>query len=152
MKKLISVFLAALMLMSCFGVASIAADGECNCPVGVHVAGEPCTCCVYCPNPDTEKWNTCYRENGVFCCADCDGIYPCNCNCPCCARGDQNIEDDDSLLDEIITDQDRENFVDAFQAFLKKISDFFDRVFDAIFEFLRLDEVLGRGDDPTANS
>lgn len=152
MKKIISVFLAALMLMSCLGVAGVAADGECTCGVGVHVDNQPCDCCVYCPNVDVSKMNTCYREGGAFCCADCDGMYGCGCNCGCkyCATGDQDINDDNSNLGDIITEEDKEQFVDGFQAILKKISDFFDMVFDAIFEFLRIGEVIGNGDTPEA--
>lgn len=152
MKKVISVFLAALMLMACVSVSGMAADGVCNCPEGVHVSEGVCDCCVYCPNPDKSAWNACYRDNGAFCCADCDGIYPCGCDCGCkaCAAGDQYVEDGDNNMDDYITDQDKENFVDGFQAVLKKISDFFDKIFDAIFEFLRIDEVIGKGDNPEA--
>lgn len=149
MKKIISVFLAALMLMSCLGVAGSAADGVCDCGEGVHVDGQLCTCCVYCPNPDKTKWNTCYRENGAFCCSECDGIYPCGCTCECCTDN-QDINSDNSKLDEIITEEDKEQFVDGFQAILKRISDFFDMLFDTIFEFLRIDEVLGKGENPEA--
>lgn len=151
MKKLISVFLAALMLMSCLGVVGFAADEvKCTCGVGVHVDGEPCDCCVYCPNPDISKWNTCYRENGAFCCYDCNGMYNCTCDCSCCARGNQDINNDDSKVDDVVTEEDKKQFVDGFQAVLKKISDFFDMLFDAIFEFLRIDEVLGNGQNPEA--
>ena len=81
------------------------------------------------------------------CCYDCSGMRDCGCGCSCCkVIGDEDVNQDDSMLDDVITEQDKENFVDGFQAILKQISDFFDMVFDAIFEFLRLDEVLGRGD------
>ena len=152
MKKIISVFLAALMLMACVSVTGMAANGTCACAPGVHVEDQPCDCCVFCPNPDKSKWNTCYRDSGEFCCRDCDGIYPCGCECGCeaCAAEGQDIDGDKGRLDEVITEQDKENFVNGFQAVLKKISDFFDMVFDAIFEFLRIDEVLGKGDNPEA--
>lgn len=150
MKKVISVFLAALMLMACVSVSGLAADGVCTCDDGVHVEiPGACTCCVYCEYADVGAWNTCYRDNGAFCCEDCDGIRPCGCDCKCCTVN-ENIEDDDSTLDDYITETDKEEFVSGFQAVLKKISDFFDMVFDAIFEFLRIDEVLGKGDNPTA--
>ncbi len=149
MKKVISVFLAALMLMACMSVAGVAADYECTCAEGVHVSEGLCDCCVYCPNPDKGAWNTCYRDNGAFCCEDCDGIRPCGCECVCCTVN-EDIDGDKGNLDDYITEQDKEQFVDGFQAILKKISDFFDMVFDAIFEFLRIDEVLGKGDNPEA--
>lgn len=147
MKKIISVLLAALMLMSCFGMVSFAGDAVCNCGPGVHVEDAACHCCVYCPNIDSSYVMNCYIKYGAVCCDDCDGIYPCNCGVTCgceyCLDKDQDVSAGDSTLGEFITEQDKENFVDGFQAILKKISDFFDMVFDAIFEFLRIDEVLG---------
>ena len=149
MKKVISVLLAALMLMSCFGVASFAAEGECKCGPGVHTPGIACTCCLNCPNIDTEKLNSCYNiETGEKCCGACTAFYGCRCGCPCCDLGDEYIEDSNGTLDKVVTEQDKENFVDGFQAILKKISDFFETIFDAIFEFLKIDQVLGKGDTP----
>lgn len=154
MKKIISVLLAALMLVSCFSVVSFAEGETCTCEPGVHIAGGPCHCCVYCPDVDPTYVMECYTKNGGFCCDSCDGMYPCNCGAACgckfCVPGDQNIEDGDNTLDKVVTDQDKQNFVDGFQAILKTISDFFDELFDTIFEFLRLDDVLGRGDNPEA--
>ena len=43
-----------------------------------------------------------------------------------------------------VNEEAQEEFVTGFQAVLKRISDVFDKIFNAIFEFLRLDEVLGR--------
>lgn len=158
MKKFISVFLAALMLMSCFAVSSFAAVDTFSkmCICTDHIKGQPCTCCVLCPNPDIDKWNTCYREtcetdengnlvNGTFCCKDCRGVVhngSCGCACECC-KGNENVEDGNHTFDNVITDQDKDNFVASFQEVIKKLSDFFNMVFDAIFEFLRIEEVLG---------
>ena len=157
MKKIISVLLAALMLMSCFAMGSFAQSELCNCDRGVHTDDGSCTCCVYCDNLDVSLIMNCCFENGVVengklvtpvpCCNFCDGIYPCDCGTSCgckyCINQDKDISAGGSKLDELITEQDKQNFVDGFQAILKKVSDFFDMVFDAIFEFLRIDEVLG---------
>ena len=147
MKKVISVLLAALMLMSCFGMVSFARGENCECPDGVHVEGQICNCCINCDNLSSSVVMNCYYKYGAVCCEDCDGIYPClcgkTCGCEYCVGGSQDITAGDSTLGEFWTEQDQENFVDGFQALLKKISDFFDMVFDAIFEFLRIDEVLG---------
>ena len=48
------------------------------------------------------------------------------------------------IWEEIWDEEAQQGFIDGFQAILKRISDAFDKFFDAIFEFLRLDEVLGR--------
>lgn len=152
MKKFISVLLAALMLMSCFGMLSFARGERCTCPAGVHNEAGPCTCCVYCDKLDVTDRMQCYDPVAdSFCCAACDGVYPCTCGCGCkfCVSGDQDISDGDSNMDDLISDQDKNNFVDGFQAVLKKISDFFDELFDTIFEFLRLDDIIGRGDEVT---
>lgn len=152
MKKFISVFLATLMILSCFGVSSFAAvekSGQCNCED--HNPAASCHCCLFCENLDAGFVTSCAQasigsEVKIVCCYECTGIYPCSCGCECCKTGNEDINDDDSIMDDLITEQDKENFVDGFQAILKQISDFFDDLFDAIFEFLRLDEVLGRGD------
>ncbi len=143
MKKIISVLLAALMLMSCFAVVSFAETAEHKCEKGTHVSVGYCTCCLLCPNVDDSYVLGCAdRTTGATCCADCSGIYPCNCRCTCCSKGDQTGTENDGK--DILTPEQQENFVDGFQAFLKKISDFFDDLFDKIFEFLKVDEVLGK--------
>ena len=150
MKKVISVFLAALMLMSCLAVVGFAAEKTCTCGVGVHVDGEPCACCVYCPNPNKSKWNACYSPaKDSYCCADCTGMYGCTCKCGCehCKTGNQDIAGDNNTLDKVVDDQTKGELVSGFQGLLKKVSDFFDKIFDAIFEFLRIDEVLGNGSE-----
>lgn len=154
MKKVISIMLAALMLMSCFSVASFARGvKECKCPEGVHVENQPCKCCVYCDNfDDTYLLECCNPETGEFCCADCNGVYDakngcgCRCGCEYCELKDQTGNENDSKLDDIWDEQDKNNFVDGFQAIIKKLSDFFDDLFNKIFEFLKIDGVIGKGD------
>ena len=126
---------------------------ECTCENADHFNGELCHCCVKCPNLDASYLTKCATENnedgetgfdGSVCCEECTGIWPCSCSCACCGEKDQDLDDNNNNLGDFITDQDRENFVNGFQAILKRISDAFDKFFDAIFAFLRLDEVLGR--------
>lgn len=127
--------------------------GTCTCENADHFNGEKCHCCVFCPNLDDSYLTKCAIENnengetgfdGTVCCEECTGIWPCNCKCSCCGEKDQDLDDNNNNIDDIWDEQDQENFVNGFQAILKKISDAFDRFFDAIFAFLRLDEVLGR--------
>lgn len=126
---------------------------ECTCENADHFEGKSCHCCVKCPNLDASYLTKCATENnadgetgfdGTVCCEDCTGIWPCNCLCACCGEKDQDLEDNKNNIDDIWGPEEQENFVNGFQAILKKISDAFDKFFDAIFEFLRLDEVLGR--------
>ncbi len=159
MKKIIAIFLAALMLFSVMGVVASAADipvsevevnGQC---LHEHKTEAPCHCCVYCPNIDIGYLTACAKNtskdgkfDGSLCCYECTGIFPCSCKCPCCAEetgGEgEDITDGDNNLDDVWNDQQKDNFVSGFQAILKRISDWFDMVFDAIFAFLRLGEVV----------
>ena len=174
MKKSISVLLAIVMLFGCFAMTAsaevthgewIAVDydvdgapiyqyklyGGCTCDD--HVSGAPCHCCVFCPNLDNSYLTTCAKENnknnevgfdGTVCCESCTGLWGCNCKCACCGEKDQNLDDNKNNIDDIWGEEEQEEFVNGFQAILKRISDAFDKFFDAIFAFLRLDEVLGR--------
>ena len=145
MKKVISVLLAALMLMSCFAVASFAAP-VCNCDIGDHKTTGYCTCCPFCENVDESFILDCVNlETGAKCCSDCSGMATgdCGCDCSTCTTGSAGDFDPDEILDP----QQKQNFVDAFQGLIKKISDFFDNLFDKIFEFLRIDDVIGKGDE-----
>ncbi len=154
MKKIISVLLAALMLVSCFAVSSFAAvekTGECTCEDHNDVA---CHCCLYCPKLSTSYVTSCAKDSlgsdvKYVCCHDCTGIVGCPCGCPCCDVDNEDIDSDDSTLDELVPDETKESFVDGFQSILKVISDFFDDLWEAIRTFLRLDDVIGKGDDPT---
>ena len=161
MKKIISIMLAVLMIFASMPISVGATDyiypesgteytTECTCEDHFDSDDEYCNCCLNCTNlkagykTSCVKWNdekSCYE----VCCFECSGIWPCSCGCECCKEHDENFEDkNDSTLDEYWGEEEQKNFVDGFQAILKQISDVFDRIFDAIFEFLRLDEVLGR--------
>lgn len=127
--------------------------GECTCENADHFNAEKCHCCVFCPNLDDSYLTKCATENnengetgfdGTVCCEECTGIWPCNCPCACCGEKDQDLEDNKNNIGDIWDEQDQQDFISAFQAILKKISDAFDKFFDAIFAFLRIDEVLGR--------
>lgn len=114
-----------------------------------------CKCCVLCPNFPASELSECAKStapigignsqfDGYLCCTDCEGVWGCNCGCPCCGLVDKDIADEEGKFDKLVTDEQKENFVNGFQSILKTISDAFDKFFDAIFAFLRLDEVLGR--------
>ncbi len=161
MKKVISIMLAVLMLFSVTVVVASATDyidpetgvernGVCTCDDHFDDDSEYCNCCLLCSNlnpgykTSCVKWN---EEQGYYevCCRECTGVWPCDCGCDCCKEHDQNYEDNnDSTLDDYWGEEEQKDFVSGFQAILKQISDVFDKIFDAIFEFLRLDEVLGR--------
>lgn len=152
MKKVISIVIATLMIMSCFAVASLAA-GVCTCGEGVHTDGEPCRCCRYCPNVDTSAILNCYdKETDTRCCEDCSGMFDakkgCGCDCGCvhCKTKNQTGNELDSYLDKIFGDLEKKNFVDSFQEVIKMLSDIFDELFNKIFEFLKIDGVIGKGE------
>ena len=164
MKKIISVLLAVLMMFTTMAFVASATEyiepetgteikGVCECTT--HTGNKDCKCCVYCLSTDNNYRVNCAKPHtdadGVVyyevCCSKCTGIHPCDCgnSCGCgyCKSYDEDVNDKNGSND-YITEQDKEAFVDGFQGILKKISDFFDMIFDAVFEFLRLDEVLGR--------
>ncbi len=154
MKKVISLVLAVLMVMSvmAFAVSAIEIEeapitGVCTCKD--HDAKNACHCCVLCPNLDKSYLTACAKNtsadggfDGRVCCNKCTGIWPCNCGCECCLEHDQDI--DDVTGGPILSDDTQKDIVSAFQNILKQISDWFDNLFDAIFEFLRFDEIMGK--------
>ncbi len=161
MRKIISVILAVLMLFSAMAVSVSAADTVCRCDD--HIADSTCHCCIYCPeNPSFGYVTPCHKEykdgkyaikEGVFCCKLCAGFIDnngeCGCNCNCCSLNIDGTYGDMSdpiggFWGDVWDEEAQQEFVTGFQAILKRISDVFDKIFDAIFEFLRLDEVLGR--------
>ena len=159
MRKIISVLLAILMIFSVMTVAASAENAtRCSCDNHDESLGKTCYCCVNCPFLDHGDRFKCVEKVGdkyETCCERCDGFYgsyysQCTCgdspDCGCkhCLSSNKDADDDSSYLDKVVSDQDKENFVDGFQAVLKKISDVFDRFFDAIFSFLKLDQILGR--------
>lgn len=162
MKKIISVLLAVLMIFSSMAMLASATEitddestavdrfGVCTC--ADHKDDIECCCCIHCETTNDNFRTSCaipqYDANGnkyyKVCCKDCVGVYPCDCGCVCCSDRNEDIGNkNDSNVGDYITDADKENFVDGFQAILKRISDFFDMLFNTIFEFLRIDEVLG---------
>lgn len=159
MKKVISVLLTMLMLFSVMGTVALAVDnevpgptGECGC-ADHTIAAEGCHCCVLCPNIDISYLTACAKNSsaggsydGSLCCYKCTGIWPCDCGCDCCGEsaGSDNNNPIIGDIDDIWTEEAQDDFVDGFQKILKRISDAFDNFFNKIFEFLRLDEVLGR--------
>ncbi len=156
MKKIISVFLAITMLFS-FAAVAFAADEtatyECtctNCRKDVD-----CTCCIYCEY--TGKRMSCVtfdEDNGgvaVFCCERCTGFLGCTCGdeedpealCVCthCRAEAQDGKDPAGSQNQIFDSDTQKSIIDMFQNILGKISAVFDMIFDAIFEFLRIDEL-----------
>ena len=149
MRKIISVLLVTLMLFSVVAVSVSAADG-CGCTS--HIEDRDCRCCINCPTLPKEIVKSCAKDangniTGNRCCASCAGYLQknagCGCSCSCCGK-DAGANDGSFDLSGVVTEKDKQNFVDTFQAILGKISAAFDRFFDAIFEFLRLDDILGR--------
>lgn len=144
MKKALSILMAILVLSMSFVVSVSAADPVCTCED--HKAGtdKSCYCCIYCDNLDRDQLTSCGKDadgTEVLCCNECSGIYPCTCGCPCCTLTDAEIED--SKNDPILNEEQQQEVIDTFQRVLRQISDFFDKLFDAIFEFLRFDEIMG---------
>lgn len=159
MRKIISVLLAILMIFSVMAVAASAENAtRCDCGKHDETLGATCYCCVNCPFlPASDRFSCAEKVGDKYetCCERCDGFHGAiygkctcgdspDCGCKYCLSSNKDADDDSSYLDKVVSDQDKENFVDGFQAVLKKISDVFDRFFNAIFEFLRLDEILGR--------
>lgn len=159
MRKIISVILAVLMLFSAMAVSASAAACTCD----DHESDNLCHCCPDCPSGNMMGFVTpCHKEknaegkwviSSIYCCTDCDGFIgndgTCGCGCPCCTlNADGTIGEVNMPFggnwDDLWDEEAQQEFVSGFQAILSRISDVFDKIFDAIFEFLRLDEILGR--------
>ena len=145
MKKIISVLLVALMLFSTVAVSASAIF--CNCGKHVESKGKNCHCCVYCPNLEENLIFDCAkREDGSIeaCCKDCvgfsTGVKKCKCICDCKYCADLKVfydpDEDKAPLDGIVSEQEKDDFVSAFQAMLNRISNAFDAFFDVIFSML----------------
>lgn len=160
MKKFLSVLIAVLMLATLFVPATFAADeaipaNKCECTEGHFPAesGQKCKCCIWCDNLDLSYRTACVEvipfvgEDGKnyydlqTCCAECEGIYPCACNCTCCPVNSDGTEDDRK---PIFNEDQQEQIITTFQRILKTVREWFDTLFDSIFEFLRFDEIMGR--------
>lgn len=156
MRKIISVVLAALMLFSVMAVC-VSAVGTCNCGPA-HVGGNNCLCCVYCDGLPQGRIVSCAKMNAddeyEFCCKNCQGFIgrdgKCGCteDCKCCVlkedgtTGGSTSDAIGGAIEDVWGEEQQKSFVESFQAILKKISDAFDKFFDAIFEFLKIDNVI----------
>lgn len=158
MKKIISVLLAVVMLftMGTMAFAAVIEDPDttetCRCDNHVGTPANSCHCCVLCPNIDKSWLTSCAKDksvdgsyDGSLCCAYCTGIFPCNCGCACCDRNNADNGNGSIFgpIDPDVKEEAQEDFISGFQKILKRISDVFDKFFDSIFEFLRLDDLLG---------
>ncbi len=147
MKKTLAVVLAVVMLFATFAFGFAAfADDTSTCPsCGKPHSAAPgsCSCCLNCPNLDLSKVCACAKnENGLkgsFCCANCTGFFDCTCgktcHCPFCS-GDGVAPE--SELKPIVPEQTQIHIKDLFQNIIKKISEVFDRIFEAAFAVLNI--------------
>ncbi|MBQ7296126.1 MAG: hypothetical protein IJW86_10685 [Clostridia bacterium] len=158
MKKVISILLAVAMVFA-MGTMAFAVVVEepvvtdkCTCDDHKAAPLGSCHCCVLCPNIDKSYLTSCAKDgnadgtyDGSLCCAYCTGIFPCGCGCDCCDPNNENTGSGSIFgpVDEDAVEDAQDDFISGFQKILKRISDVFDNFFNSIFEFLRLDEVLG---------
>ncbi len=155
MKKTLSLFLAVLMLaitlimpVGAALIPDIRKPGVCMCED--HIKTSPCHCCLYCENLDNTYVLDCCKKDVLggeevwtFCCTVCTGLWDCECvDCSCCA------EKKDEYLDEgsnaIIPPSTQNSIVTGFQNAMQKIKAVFDKFFDSIFEFLRIEDFFGK--------
>lgn len=151
MKKTIAIILAVLMLAASmtlvFGVfAEDSATEICESCGKAHSKNEDgyCHCCVDCAYLDVTYLLGCAKdENGHFkgsyCCDKCSGIWPCNCNCGCefCGTVD---EETTTAMQPIIPEPARKNILDIFRNVMSKITEVFDRLFDAIYAIFQIED------------
>lgn len=138
MKKILSILMSILIIVLSFTVMASAAGHPCKDHIVDPEIG--CHCCIDCPNLDEDYVTSCIKD-GKRCCVDCRGVIPCDCGCPCCATDADNGET--SGNGQILTPDQQEQVIDGFQGVLARIREFFDKLFDMIFEFLRFDEIMG---------
>lgn len=157
MKKVISILLVLLVAFSAMsmvaGAEVVSPTPKCTCDDHKKQPANSCHCCVLCPNIDKTYLTACATNDssdgtydGSLCCAECTGIWPCNCGCECCKKSGSNSSNKPIIGDgDKIWDGDaQEEFVNGFQKILKRVSDVFDKIFTAIFEFLKIDGVIGK--------
>ncbi|MBQ3136295.1 MAG: hypothetical protein IJB74_02315 [Clostridia bacterium] len=146
MKKTLSILMSILILALSF--TFLAGAAGCDCKTHTNSA-EGCHCCFDCNNLDVHYITSCIKDAAVDgeydynkrCCNECTGLIPCNCGCDCCApdaNGGNNTGNG-----PILTPDQQEEVIDGFQNVLSRIREFFDKLFNAIFEFLRFDEIMG---------
>lgn len=155
MKKALSLFLAVLMLSITLIVPASAGiftpdirePGVCVCED--HNRKGPCHCCINCENLDTTYVLDCCKKeelNGevvwTFCCPVCNGLWDCECvDCECCAEKKDEVLNEGSTA--IIPPSVQNSFISGFQNAMNKVKKVFDDFFNAIFEFLRIDDFFG---------
>lgn len=162
MKKVLSVFLALIMVFSCIGIISVsAADATKKCTCLDCKKEDGCHCCIYCEYLDANYVLKCVNvdEDGnyVFCCDECTGIFPCKCGSKfheyideetqekvthplCCMNNYEEIDMGEGT--PIFTPDQQDQIVTGFRNVLKTISDIFNRLFDAVYEWLRIGELF----------
>ena len=152
MKKTLSILLTVLMIALSFTFLVSAEDAPvCNCYDHQASPAYSCKCCFYCDNLNVNAVTPCMKDgNGVkkdadgfvveTCCGFCDGWREgCHCDCECCPKGTTSNDQNNELLD----DNQKEQVVNGFQKVLARFREFFDNLFNTIFEFLRFDEIMG---------
>lgn len=153
MKKALSIILSLIMIAAVFALPASAEDAvvipaaECNCED--HVASGACHCCIYCENLDLKYRTSCVKEleDGTYsvCCAACDGIFPCECFCPCCDKSAEG-NPEASGNTPVLTPEQQEEVITSFQGIMQKIVEIFNEFFNYLFEFLKLSDIMGSGD------
>ncbi|MCM1545157.1 MAG: hypothetical protein NC110_07660 [Ruminococcus sp.] len=157
MKKALSVLLAVIMIVSCFALTfgvfaeettAQSACGVCACGEDCKPVDGKCHCCINCAFLDKRYLTHCVTvdEDGNIvteakrCCDKCTGIWPCNCGHDCC-NPDEEIRDDVNN-EPIFSDSQQNTITRILKNLIKRFSDAFDNIFNAIFEFLRIGEVF----------
>lgn len=193
MKKLLSVFLAAVMIFTFASVAFAGSwyDEQANAGIteyctncGNACTGTfGCTCCEECPgyiDADGNAANVAgylacrydfYLDVDIYdgdghrihtgdqkmhyywkakCCDDCTGKVGCKCNCK---NGDEancpyciDEDADDNLSDKVEggIHAAQNGFINGIQTALTSVRDVMYELFDALFKFLRLEDLLGK--------
>lgn len=158
MKKILSVLLAVLMLAATFTCACVvfADDGdEYTCTCENCLKNADCKCCIYCNY--SQKILSCVQKHGgangeaIYCCEGCSGFLGCRCgedpelcNCDACKAANQTGEDPYSGQTQLIDSDTQKTIIKIFRSVLDKVAEVFDKLFDAVNEFLRLDDFFGR--------
>lgn len=169
MKKTLSVLLALIMLMSCcitaFAYTPDSTYKECTCENCKYkdcndascAHAHDCNCCLYCDHLDENliikqcvKYEKVDGKRHILekCCANCTGLVGCDCGssslCGCAVCNGSDIKVDDGKGEPILTPEQQEQVETGFQNVIKILAEAFNKFFDAVFKFLRIDEILGK--------
>ncbi len=147
MKKALSILMSVLIIALSF---TFVASAACDCKEHKDAPVNSCSCCIECDNIDTHALASCVKtvkvgdkyvidESVPACCIYCTGFTTCTCACDCCV-GDK---DGNAAPDQIFDENQQETIIETFQKVLGRVREFFDKFFDAIFEFLRFDQIMG---------